>query len=243
MLPTQSIIDQINTHHENVQKQIIDATESAIAIGNLLQEVKANLPHGELIPWIEKHLIISVRQAQRYMTAAKRKSFPLRNLIGKYDTVSHLPRPKNMGTWKGDRWEPEAGCFYLFKEDEANYWVHPFEAGSNWFHVCKHYNGTRMNTEGFERRYTIFSKISDPDLTCQYYVGTTTPLGWIGVDEVLKSYGLRDIRNSLNIGKSTNHGFDRPFGEPSSENWYWGENGEWDDRKAYIESLLKTTDQ
>jgi hypothetical protein len=232
MLPTQSIIDQINTHHTNAMKQAKEAVQSAKAAGELLLQVKATLPHGTWTDWLKSHLNVSDRQAQRYMAVALGKAVPVRKLAGKSDTVSVLPRPKNIGIWKGDRWEPEAGCFYLFKEDEANYWVHPFEAGSNWFHVCKHYNGTRMNTEGFERRYTIFSKISDPDLTCQYYVGTTTPLGWIGVDEVLKSYGLRDIRNSLNIGKSTNHGFDRPFGEPSSDNWYWGENGEWDDRKA-----------
>jgi hypothetical protein len=243
MLPTQSIIDQINTHHENVKKQIIDATESAIAIGNLLQEVKANLPHGELIPWIEKHLMISVRQAQRYMTAAKRKSLPLRNLIGKYDTVSHLPRPKNMGTWKGDRWEPEPGCMYLFKENDANYWVHPCSDGSYWFHVCKLYNGSRMNTDGFYRCYTIFGTVDDPNLTSRYYVGTNSPLGWLGVGEVLKSYGLRDIEKSLSFGKKIHGGLERPFGEPQSQNWYWGEDGEWDDREAYFESLIKTADR
>ena len=232
MLPTQSIIDQINTHHTNAMKQAKEAVQSAKAAGELLLQVKATLPHGTWTDWLKDNVNVSDRQAQRYMAVAQGKSVPLRKLAGKSDTVSVLPRPKNMGTWKGDRWEPEAGCFYLFKEDEANYWVHPCKAGSNWFHVCKLYNGTRMNTEGFERCYTIFGTVDDPDLTSKYYVGTTTPLGWIGVDEVLKSYGLRDIRNSLNIGKSTNHGFDRPFGEPSSENWYWGENGEWDDRKA-----------
>ena len=41
MLPTQTIIDQINTHHKNATNQIKDAVESAIAAGKLLLQVKA----------------------------------------------------------------------------------------------------------------------------------------------------------------------------------------------------------
>ena len=243
MLSTQTIIDQINTHHSNAMKQAKEAVESAKTAGELLLQVKAKLPHGTWTDWLKDNVNVSERQAQRYMAVAQGKSVPLRKLADKSDTVSVLPRPKNIGIWKGERWEPEAGCIYLFEEDDANYWVHPSTKGGRWFHVCKLYSGTRMSTVGFERRFTIFSTVNDPDLTSKFYVGTTTPLGWIGVHEVLKSYGLRDIRSSLIIGKSTNQGFARPFGEPSSGNWYWGENGKWDDRKAYIESLLKTADQ
>ena len=67
-----------------------------------------------------------------------------------------------------------------------------------------------------------------------------TTLGWIGVDKVLKSYGLKDIKKSLINGTKSNHGFDRPIGEPSNDLWYWG-NDVWDDRVAYVDSLLKQT--
>ena len=97
-----------------------------------------------------------------------------------------------------------------------------------------------MSTSGFRREWTIFSKVTDPDLTSEFYVGTTRPLGYIGVEGVLKSYGLKNFEKSLIIGKQTQHGFESPFGEPESENWYWGENGEWDDREAYADLILKS---
>ena len=43
MLPTQSIIDQINTHHTNAMKQAKEAVQSAKAAGELLLQVKATL--------------------------------------------------------------------------------------------------------------------------------------------------------------------------------------------------------
>jgi hypothetical protein len=243
MLSKKTIIDQINVHHKNAMKQAKDAVESAKAAGELLLQVKATLPHGTWTDWLKTHVDVSDRQAQRYMAVAQGKSVPLRKLAGKSDTVSVLPRPKNFGKWKGDRWEPEPGCMYLFKENDANYWVHPCSDGSYWFHVCKLYNGSRMNTDGFYRCYTIFGTVDDPNLTSRYYVGTNSPLGWLGVGEVLKSYGLRDIEKSLSFGKKIHGGLERPFGEPQSQNWYWGEDGEWDDREAYFESLIKTADR
>jgi hypothetical protein len=97
-----------------------------------------------------------------------------------------------------------------------------------------------MSTDGFYRRYTIFSVVNDPDLTSKFYVGTTTPLGWIGVGNVLMSYGLKDIEKSLINGVSAKHRYERPFGEQPTENWYWGNDGEWDDREAYADSILKS---
>jgi hypothetical protein len=96
-----------------------------------------------------------------------------------------------------------------------------------------------MSTDGFYRHYTIFSVVNDPDLTSMFYVGTTTPSGWIGVGNVLKSYGLKDIEKSMIKGVSARHRYERPFGEQSPENWYWGNDGEWDDRETYANSILK----
>lgn len=240
MLPIETIISQINTHNEIAITKASEAIENAKAAGKLLLEVKATLPHGTFTKWIHGHLNVSDRQAQRYMAAAQGKTVPLRDLASKTDTVSVLTESnQSSGIWKEGKWRPQAGCMYLFEEGEATYWVMPSTEGGLWFHVCKHYRGDRMPTEGFIREWTIFSKVTDPDFTSQFYVGTTRPLGWIGVENVLKSYGLKDLKQSLSLGKKTKYGFERPFGEPSSDDWYWGNNGEWDDRIAYVDSLLK----
>lgn len=240
MLPTQTLIDQINSHHAHALQLAEEAVESAIAVGLLLLKAKEAIPHGEWEPWLKTHTKISVRQAQRFMARAKGKPDTPRKLVSKNDTVSYLPiQASCKGKWKNGKWEPEAGCMYLFNEDGASYWVLPSTQGGKWFHVSKLYDGPRMSTDGFYRHYTIFSVVDDPDLTAKFYVGTTTPLGWIGVGAVLKSYGLKDIEKSLVKGKPAKHSYERPFGEQSPENWYWGNNGEWDDREAYVDSILK----
>ena len=241
MLPTQKIIDQINTHHKNATNHVKDAVESAISAGKLLLQVKASLPHGTWKTWLNTNIDVSERQVQRYMAAAKGKIVPLLLSVGKNDTMSVLQTTvQSKGMWENGKWVPEAGCMYLFKEDSGTYWVLPSTLGDRWFHVCKHYHGPRMSTDGFYRHYTIFSVVDDPDLTSKFYVGTTTPLGWIGVGDVLKSYGLKDIVKSLVRGKPAKHRYERPFGEQSSENWYWGNNGDWDDREAYADLMHKS---
>ena len=194
MLPIETIITQINKLHINAMKQAKEAVESAKAAGALLLQVKASLPHGTWTTWLNANIDVSERQAQRYMATAKGKHVPLLLLANKTDTVSVLQTTaQSKGIWKNGKWEPEPGCMYLFKEDGGTYWVLPSSVEGMWFHVCKHYHGRRMSTDGFARHHTIFSVVNDSDLTSKFYVGTTTPLGWIGVGDVLKSYGLKDI--------------------------------------------------
>ena len=243
MLPIETIITQINKLHINAMKQAKEAVESAKAAGALLLQVKASLPHGTWTTWLNANIDVSERQAQRYMATAKGKHVPLLLLANKTDTVSVLQTTaQSKGIWKNGKWEPEPGCMYLFKEDGGTYWVLPSSVEGMWFHVCKHYHGRRMSTDGFARHHTIFSVVNDSDLTSKFYVGTTTPLGWIGVGDVLKSYGLKDIEKSLVKGKRAKYSYERPFGEQSPENWYWGNNGEWDDREAYVDSILEGID-
>ena len=102
MLPTRSIIDQINTHHTNAMKKASDAVESAIAAGKLLLEAKSKVPHGTLTDWLKTHIDVSERQAQRYMAAAKGKKVNILELAGKNDMMSDLegrifvPLPRHM---------------------------------------------------------------------------------------------------------------------------------------------------
>lgn len=82
-----------------------------------------------------------------------------------------------------------------------------------------------MPVKGFYPSYTVFGDVDDPDFTSDFYVGTRYPLFLeLGVDGVLKSYGLKDIKKSLLKGYRTNHRFDRPLGEPAVENQYWEED-------------------
>ena len=224
--PTQ-LASQINELDEKAKAHAQDAVDYANQAGDLLLSVKKQLPHGQWTDWIERNLTVSLRQCQRYIAVAQGKVVPVRQLAGKNDTVSFLDKSKKeptlircQGEWVKGSWRPKPGFFYLFKEDGANYWVHPSKSADRWFHVCKHYNGAHMSTEGFFRRYTVFSPITDPAFTSEQYVGTTTPLGWIGVGDVLKSYGLKDISGSLAGSLAAPGGFYRPFGEPAFKDFY-----------------------
>jgi len=79
--------------HNLAQASASDAVEYAKQAGLLLIEVKNKLKHGQFQSWITKNLSVSVRQAQRYMDVANGKPVAIRNLIGKYDTMSHLEKP------------------------------------------------------------------------------------------------------------------------------------------------------
>ena len=83
MLPTQTIIDQINHHHTNAMKQANDAVESAKAAVEPLFHVNVSLPQGAGISWLTAHLSGSDRQSQRYMAAAEGQPVPHRKLAGR----------------------------------------------------------------------------------------------------------------------------------------------------------------
>jgi hypothetical protein len=60
---------------------------SIIARGNLLQEAKDQLEHGQWLPWLEENFLMDERTAQRAMAAAK--------FAAKYDNVSGLHLTKS----------------------------------------------------------------------------------------------------------------------------------------------------
>ena len=83
MLPTPTIIDQINHHHTGAMKQANDAVESAKAAVEPLFHVNVSLPQGTWIGWLTAHLSGSDRQSQRYMAAAEGQPVPPRKLAGR----------------------------------------------------------------------------------------------------------------------------------------------------------------
>jgi hypothetical protein len=99
----QNIRDEMNTLHKEIKEAMETAFQKALRLGELLTCVKATLPHGEYIKWVEKNCNFSIRATQRYMKLHEDKEKLLENgvsslasaykLIGnksKYATVSHL---------------------------------------------------------------------------------------------------------------------------------------------------------
>lgn len=224
MLTFESHGTEINRLHLLAHAAANDAIEHARAAGVLLLEVKKKLKHGKFLHWVRDNSQVSLRQAQRYMAVAQGKTIPLRGLIEKNDTVSHLKKDdeSSKGVWIDGIWHPEPGFVYLFNDETGSYWVTPSAEHASRFHVCKHYNGDKQSSVGFYWRYTIFSAVNDPDLTSVFYIGTRWPLtSRSGVSGVLESYGLSNLKAALQFGSKSHSGTKRPFGEPPVSNWYW----------------------
>jgi len=60
------------------QSHAAQAIEGAIACGDALVQLKAELPHGEFTPWVNENMPVSLKQCQRYM-----KVYDNRGLIEK----------------------------------------------------------------------------------------------------------------------------------------------------------------
>lgn len=220
--------EEINRFHSLAFRKAEEAIDAAKNAGELLLEVKKSLQHGQLQRWIEANCQFSVRQAQRYMSVALNKDVPIQALTLKSDMMSHLPpaSTKSEGIWKDGKWRPERGCVYLFNDAEGSaYWVTPSNHDIPHFHICKHYSGLPMSSKGFYVGYTKFGKNDHEDLTSEFYIGTRNPLlAASGVADVLKSYGLKDIKKFLVSGKFTSNRYERPFGEPDTEIQYWSDD-------------------
>ena len=90
---TADMAAEINRLHGIAVARAGEALQYAAEAGKLLLRVKASLPHGKFVAWIEKNVTVSVRQAQRYISVAQGKTQPVRSIAGKNDTVSLLAYP------------------------------------------------------------------------------------------------------------------------------------------------------
>jgi hypothetical protein len=64
---------RIKAEHTAIGDSLRRGVEHAMAAGDLLVEAKAQLKHGEWLPWIRDHCAISDRTAQLYMRVAKNR--------------------------------------------------------------------------------------------------------------------------------------------------------------------------
>lgn len=89
-----TVASKINQAHA----QAIEHADSAIGFakqaGELLLQVKADLPHGEFLPWLAVNCNVSDRQARRYMAAAQGKPVPIRKLANTAPVLNLIEAPK-----------------------------------------------------------------------------------------------------------------------------------------------------
>ena len=65
-----SLAAEINREHEQCEQAFTSAVEHAIRCGELLEEAKAQVQHGEWLPWLADHFAASERTARGYMRLA-----------------------------------------------------------------------------------------------------------------------------------------------------------------------------
>jgi hypothetical protein len=64
---------RIEAAHRATEAAVNSALASAIAAGEMLAEAKAQLPHGEWLPWLEQNTSVPARTASLYMRLAKHR--------------------------------------------------------------------------------------------------------------------------------------------------------------------------
>lgn len=207
---------EINRLHLLAYASANDAIEHAKAAGLLLLEVKSKLKHGKFLHWVRDNSQVSLRQAQRYMAVAQGKTIPLRRLIEKNDTVSHLDSKVDQGLIVDGEWLPKMGYGYIYANEDAAYWVVP-NSNLDGFHISKLYQTERDPKVPIEQS-------ADPDDPyderewdgMSRYDGTKHPVAQKFVGKYLKYFGLNDP--TAVVWKSwIAEGLERPFGEPISE--------------------------
>jgi hypothetical protein len=65
---------RIKVEHTAIADALKDSLRHALVAGELLIEAKAQVPHGQWLPWLKDHCHISERTAQLYMRVAKNRA-------------------------------------------------------------------------------------------------------------------------------------------------------------------------
>jgi len=207
-------ISEINRLHNLAQASASDAIEYAKQAGLLLIDAKKRLKHGQFLSWINDNLSVSARQVQRYMAVAHGKTIPLRKLIEKSDTVSHLEVKADQGIVIDGDWLPSLDHHYVHADDTAAFWVVP-DSKSKGFHISKLYQTPRDPNVPPDQ----YSDPDDPFDEREWdgmsrYDGTKHPVAQKFVGRFLKYFGLDDP-TAVVWESWIGEGLERPFGEPN----------------------------
>jgi Protein of unknown function (DUF3102) len=65
---------RINTEHEAASEALRRSLDHAITAGTLLLEAKAQLSHGQWLPWLKTHCHVPERTARLYMRLARNRA-------------------------------------------------------------------------------------------------------------------------------------------------------------------------
>src|ERR1700722_5999436 len=65
---------RISAEHPSVSTHLKESLRHSIAAGALLLEAKAQVPHGQWLPWLRDHCSISERTAQLYIRTGKNRA-------------------------------------------------------------------------------------------------------------------------------------------------------------------------
>ena len=70
---------KINEAHSLALQHAGSAVRHAFAVGELLIQSKAAIPHGQWLPWLREHITFSERTAQAYIRLTKKLPHQMRN--------------------------------------------------------------------------------------------------------------------------------------------------------------------
>ena len=201
-----NIAAQINYHHQTARQQADEAIRHAEEAGKLLMEVKAALPHGEFGPWLDANVLVSQRQAQRYMAVAQGKPVPVRALGSKNDTVSYLEDATKPTTdWPAPKWQPAANTWYSARWDKASFWVVP-STHEGFFHVSKLHQDATAKPDP-----------DQPDWDGEsLFDGSKRPMRADVVEQFLWTLGMSEPEK-IDWEMLDKPGIDRPFCEPEQQ--------------------------
>ena len=210
-----SIAIELNKLHELAIGTARQAVDYAKQAGELLLQVKAQLPHGEFGRWRENNTALTERTCQRYMAVAMGKEVSIRTLAGKPDTVSVLTDDasvdaamasqvsdedfvKTLMDLHSPSWMPELGHWYIGQTNHGVYWIVPDVSAPSLFHVSRFYDSVEQGK-------------GEGDL----FDGTRCPIEASQVAFQLKRFQLPDP-SKIEWKMKKKEGLNEPFGAPEN---------------------------
>lgn len=90
----EELASKIRMKHRDMLTQFKTSVTTAIEVGELLEEAKARVKHGNFEAWVKDHCQFSYRSARRYMGMAKNKTKLLAQLNAPSEALGDLSAQK-----------------------------------------------------------------------------------------------------------------------------------------------------